>query len=102
MSPLTRAQIEKTIIETLKPFGVLKISLFGSFARGDLNPEDIDVLVQLPDPHLRKKSIGLAWFGLDQELSEKIGMKVDLVSEDALSPVLRKSIERDRRAVYAT
>ena len=99
MAPLSLAQIEKIIIDTLSPLGVVRISLFGSFSRGETNPGDIDILVKLPDPKSRK-AIGMRWFVLDQELSEKIGMSVDLVSEDSVSPVLRKVIDRDRRVIY--
>ncbi len=49
MIPKSRDEIKRLIIDTLKPLGVLRISLFGSFAREEESPQDIDILVQLPE-----------------------------------------------------
>ena len=100
MADLARDEIKRLIIETLKPLGVLRISLFGSFSRNEENPEsDIDILVRLP-PLKNRSLIGLHWFTLDQELEAKLGRPVDLVSEDALEPVLRAIVERDLEVIY--
>jgi predicted nucleotidyltransferase len=100
MSPLSRETIQRIIIETLKPWGVLRISIFGSFARGDhTDSSDIDILVKLP-PGTRRPLLGLKWFELDQELESKLGRRVDLVSEDALASPLREIVEKDRVMIY--
>jgi uncharacterized protein len=100
MENLTRDEIKKIIVSTLLPWGVLRISLFGSYSRQQesLN-SDIDILVLLPAAKDRKL-IGLRWFSLDKELEEKIGRRIDLVSEDALSPSLRPVIEKDLEVIY--
>ncbi|VVB63613.1 Uncharacterised protein [uncultured archaeon] len=46
-------------------------------------------------PHL-----GFKWFGLWDELEEILGRKVDLVSESALSPYVRKHVERELVLLY--
>lgn len=100
MADLAREDIKRIIIETLKPLGVLRISLFGSFSRHEENPEsDIDILVRLP-PLRNRALIGLHWFTLDQELEEKLGRPVDLVSEDALQPSLRAIVDKDLEVIY--
>ena len=100
MTDLAREEMKRLIIETLEPFGVLRISLFGSFARNEENAEsDIDILVRLP-PLKKRALIGLNWFTLDQELEAKLGRPVDLVSEDSLQPLLRSIVERDLEVIY--
>ncbi|MGE0762648.1 MAG: nucleotidyltransferase family protein [Bdellovibrionales bacterium] len=100
MADKSREEIKQIIIETLKPLGVLRISLFGSFSRHELTEtSDIDILVRLP-PAKNRTLIGLRWFTLDQELQEKIGRPVDLVTEDALMDALKPIIERDLEVIY--
>jgi len=64
---------------------LLAVVLYGSVARGIATPEsDIDLLVQFEKP--------VGFFGfieLEDYLSEKLGAKVDLVTEDALKPLIR-------------
>lgn len=100
MADLAREEIKRLIVETLKPLGVLRIALFGSFSRNEEKAEsDIDILVRLP-PIKKRDLIGLRWFTLDQELEAKLGRPVDLVSEDALQPMLREIIEKDLEVIY--
>jgi predicted nucleotidyltransferase len=95
-----RARIKKIIIETLKPLKPTRIGIFGSFARGDwTSTSDIDILVKLPSAN-KREPIGLLWFSIDLELEKKLGRSVDLVSEDALSGILRPEIERDLEVIY--
>jgi len=83
-------ELRDKIIDTLKPWGVWKVALFGSVARGEESSEsDIDILVQFKEP------IGLfALARLKRSLSEKLGRNVDLVTEGALSPYIRPFVER--------
>ena len=72
----------------LKSFGVKSLSLFGSMVRGEAKgTSDIDILVEFDRP------IGLFNFiRLKHRLSEILGRQVDLVTQDALKPQLRKQI----------
>lgn len=98
--PLSKKEVIQKIIETLTPLGVLRISIFGSFARNEETEEsDVDILVLLPDIQGRK-IIGLKWFSVDQELSEKIGRRVDLVTEGSLNETLRKIVSKDLKVIY--
>lgn len=100
MNHKSREDIKGIIIDTLKPFGVLKISLFGSFARQEeTESSDIDILVTLPDPEDRK-TIGLRWYVLDQELEQALGVPVDLVTEGSLQSDLRSIIQKDLEVIY--
>lgn len=97
---MDREEIKRIIIETLEPLGVERIGLFGSFSRREETAKsDIDILVRFAPPG-RRPVIGLRWFSLDQELEEKIGRPIDLVSEESLSSLLKSIIERDLEIIY--
>lgn len=99
VSPINREEIKRLIIEALRPIGVKRIALFGSFARKDFGVDsDVDILVKLKKT--KSRPVGLKWFTLDQEISQKIGRPVDLVSEDAVPEHLRSLIEKDLEVIY--
>jgi predicted nucleotidyltransferase len=90
-------KINNIIISTLKEFYPVRIGIFGSFAREDNTPEsDIDILVKF------KNGITLLQLiKLENDLSEKLGIKVDLVTEGALTnKKLRKSIQKDLKIIF--
>ncbi len=78
-----------------KEFGVTKIGLFGSFARGRGHKDsDIDIVVEMSKPDL------LALVGIKQKIEEDLGIEVDVVrNRERMNRTLKKRIERD--AVYA-
>lgn len=91
----------QTIIRTLNQYfttqPVLKAWLFGSFSRGDNNPDsDIDIIVLLD----RSQHVGLRYFGMWSDLEELLGRKVDLVSEGTLLPFAQESANRDKILIY--
>ena len=97
---LSKEEIKQIIISTLKPLGVLRIGLFGSFVRKEMSEKsDIDILVTLPD--LRNRNlIGMRWFTLNQELEKSLGIPVDLVSDSSLNPYLREIIQKELEIIY--
>jgi len=93
------AELREKIVPLLRPY-VKRIAVFGSFARGDETPEsDIDILVDLKPPGQRP-SLGLKWFGLEDELGRILGREVELVSESAMSPFVRPYAEKDMVLLY--
>ena len=71
-------------------------AIFGSIARGTANPEsDIDILVKFS---VRKTLLDLV--RIERELSEVLERKVDLVTENSLSPYIRDRIKDDLLVVY--
>jgi predicted nucleotidyltransferase len=82
----------------LRRAGILRLSLFGSVARGDAEANsDIDLAAEL-DP---EAGIGLfALAALERRLAELLGRKVDLLPEPVEKPRLRANIERDRRRAF--
>ena len=85
-----------SIAPVLERNGVEYAGVFGSRARGDEGADsDMDILIRPREP------IGLFGLaGLQQELSEKLGRRVDLVTEGGLSPYIRERILQDLRVFY--
>lgn len=82
--------IKKQKANLAQKYGVSKIGIFGSFAYGDFTSKsDIDVLIDL------SKNNNLGYLGLvnmENNLSDKLGRKVDLVTKNALKPYVRDDI----------
>jgi hypothetical protein len=77
---------------------IRKLSLFGSVLRDDFGPEsDVDVLVEFERGHV-PGFIGLA--GLEIELSELFGRKVDLLTPGFFRPAIRKQIMNEALVEY--
>jgi predicted nucleotidyltransferase len=74
--------------ELQKRYPIREMGVFGSWVRGEQREDsDLDVLVDLGD------GITLIQFlGLQYELSDRLGIEVDLVMADALRPRIGKRI----------
>ncbi|PWR71738.1 nucleotidyltransferase family protein [Methanospirillum lacunae] len=73
-------------------FGVMKIGIFGSFARGEEQPDsDVDVLVTFQQG---KKTFD-NFMGTKFYLEDLFKRKVDLVTDAALKPLIRDPILKD-------
>ena len=76
--------------------GIRRAAIFGSLARGEGRPDsDIDLLVTFTTP----KSL-LAVVRLERELGVELGRRVDLLTEEAISPLIRSRIAGDLKVVY--
>ena len=85
-------QLQHQLIKLLTPYRPERIGVFGSFARGENKQgSDLDILIQF------QEAIGLLELvQIEQELSDKLGVKVDLVTEGSLkNPRLKKYIHND-------
>src|SRR5262245_45482591 len=85
----------------LRAAGVLSLSIFGSAARGEAGPGDVDIVVRLGENFSRG---GFDYFGrledLEQRLSQLLGCKVDLVEEPVRKERFQKEIDRDRAIAF--
>jgi len=89
---MDQSEIKNIILSHLKGFDPIKVGIFGSFARGDNKKgSDIDILVEFKEsPSL------LTLIKLENDLSEILGIKVDLVTTGALkNKRIKKSIKKD-------
>lgn len=89
---MDKQQLFKDIVVFLKGKGATKVAVFGSYVRNEETPKsDIDVLVDFPEGKM-----GLMQFvGIERELSEKIGIKVDLVMNGSINPLILKYVNKD-------
>ena len=87
------------IAEFCRRHHIRKLALFGSALREDFRPDsDLDLLVEFDSEH----TPGLAFFGMEQELSEMLGRKVDLNTPQFLSPYFRDKVLAEAEVQYAT
>ena len=95
----SKEEILKTMKKELpylkEKFKVRSIGIFGSFVRGEqTKTSDLDLLVEFDAP------VGFFKFiDLEDYLSEKLRVKVDLVTPEALKPLIKSHIIEE--AVYA-
>lgn len=76
--------------ELMAKYHIKNIGLFGSIVRGDTTAKsDVDILVEFEKP------IGLDFVLLADELEEILGVKVDLVTPNAIKPRMFEYIKRD-------
>ena len=84
-------------LRELKPwladrYGVKRLGLFGSHARNEARLDsDIDLLVEF-EPG---RTPGLAFFGMSEEISERIGAPVDLGTFAGLKPHYARYVMQD-------
>lgn len=76
--------------QQLAEMGVRSLALFGSAARGELQPDsDIDLLADLAPPYTYDRYIRVKFF-----LEDLLGRPVDLVMPETLKPRARPQVER--------
>jgi len=87
----------KIIVDYLQAYNPVKIGIFGSYARNEYRPDsDLDILINL--------NTAISLFQLvriERELSELLGVKVDLVSEGAIkNQKPRNCIDADLKIIF--
>ena len=91
-----KEKIYDKIARVLTGQGARKIAVFGSYVRGDESPDsDIDLVVEF----VPRKSL-LDMVRIERELSEILGIKVDLLTEKSISPYLIDRIRNEMEVIY--
>ncbi len=86
------------LAEICRRYGIARIDVFGSAARGEAGPgSDVDLLYEL-QPGAR---LGWDIESLSDELAELFERPVDLVSCRGLHAMLRPWVLRDAKTLYA-
>jgi uncharacterized protein len=84
----------------LRALGVQRLSLFGSTARNEANTEsDVDVAVVIDDMRGGFQLMGLLEHIRD-ELTQRLGVPVDVVPHPTHPNRIKQSIEMDRAIVF--
>jgi predicted nucleotidyltransferase len=90
---------KEEIEEFCKKHSIRKLSLFGSALREDFTPEsDLDILVEFDPSHI-PGLIRLA--GMELELGEILGRKVDMRTAQDLSRYFRDEVLKSALVQYA-
>jgi predicted nucleotidyltransferase len=90
---------KEEIEEFCKKHSIRKLSLFGSALRDDFTPEsDLDILVEFDPSHI-PGLIRLA--GMELELGEILGRKVDMRTAQDLSRYFRDEVLKSALVQYA-
>ncbi len=93
---MNRREIFEKIAQMLKNEGAKRVAVFGSYVRGEEKPKsDIDIIVEFLD----RKSL-LELVRIERELSEVLGIKVDLLTEKSISPYLIDKIRKEMEVIY--
>lgn len=92
---MTIQDMEKILVTILQRHAATRVAIFGSRSRGEARPDsDLDVLVAFADT----KSL-LTLVGIERELSEALGIKVDLLTEASISPHLIDRIKASQKVL---
>jgi predicted nucleotidyltransferase len=94
---MSNDEIKNIILESLKQYNPLFIGLFGSYARNEQTVNsDIDILVSFQN--------GISLLGLirlENELSIKLGRKVDVITEASIkNKRIKDNISNDLQIIF--
>ena len=94
-APLDRATISYYVVSLAKEYGAAKVSLFGSYATGEACADsDVDLLLE------KGEIRGMRVLDFQEELSEKLGRPVDVVTTAGASPRFLDKIRKDEVVLY--
>lgn len=89
---------KEIVLRYIKPLRPFKVGVFGSYARGEnITGSDLDVLVYLD---YSKRISLLDLIAVEQEMSDALGIKVDLVTAKSLHPLIRPQVEKEANIIY--
>lgn len=95
---LTIEEIKKIVTPICERYGVERLSLFGSYARGEADDlSDVDLIVDDGDsPKLR----GFAFYGFYGDIERALGLNVDLLNRDGTRQRFLNKIAKDEVLLY--
>ena len=96
---MTLDEIKKIAIPVCEEFGVKRLDIFGSFARGKESVKsDLDFLVEFTDPSYKPSK---RYFALLHQFEDLFHCGIDLVTLGSLkNPYFRDRIMRERINLY--
>src|SRR6266550_31555 len=98
MDMLTISIEQSRLVEFCRRHGITRLAIFGSALRSDFTDNsDIDVLVEFA----AGRTPGFGFFGIQDELSQLLGRRVDLHTPASLSRYFRDQVTTEARVLYA-
>ena len=91
--------LRTVVAPACEQFGVRRLDVFGSVARGEDGPgSDVDLLVELAQPEIHPSK---RYFGLLHYLEDHLERPVDLLTASSLTnPYLRRRVLGERIPIY--
>ena len=89
-------EIKDIVIPIAKTYGVSKVGVFGSYARGDAN-ENSDVDIYIEKGKLRSL---IQYFSFVNDLEHSLGCHVDVVTTNAADREFVENIMREGITIY--
>ncbi len=87
---------KEKLLNACGKYGFAFLGVFGSYASGDNTPKsDLDLLVRFS-----KRKTLLDMVRIEREMSESMGIKIDLLTENSISPYLRDKIKNNMIVIY--
>ena len=87
--------IKAKTIPIAKKYGVARMSLFGSYARGEADEKsDVDIFISLGNIR------GLDYFGFLADMEDELKCHVDIVTTGARNADLLSEIKKDEVLLY--
>ena len=98
--PPSAAEIARRLAPVCRHYGITRLEVFGSVARGDATKgSDVDLIATFA------VHPGLEIVTIEEECGRLLGVPVDLLTTEAVEEITnrfrRETIERDRRVIYA-
>ncbi len=88
-------EIQRKVRPILRQHGVVRASVFGSFAKNETKKDsDLDLLIEFGD----KKTL-LDMAALRMDLEQELNIKVDLLTFRSLHPLIRDSVLQEQVAI---
>lgn len=85
-----RTRLTSLKFDLMQRYPISQLAVFGSYARNEQTEEsDLDIMVEFND------NIGIQFIDLANELEEKLGIKVDLVSKNGIKDRYFEVIQPD-------
>ena len=96
---MTLEEIKKVAVPACREFGVKRLDVFGSLARGGgASGSDVDLLVEFEDANLKPSK---RFFGLLHHLEDALGCEIDLLTVSGLrNPYFRRRVLEERISIY--
>jgi predicted nucleotidyltransferase len=88
---MKREETIQLIRKVLTGHGIRRAYLFGSFARKERIYRDIDIAIDKP----KGKFSLLDLIGIEQELSDSTGKKIEVVIYRSIKPRIKENIKKD-------
>ena len=87
--------IRAKTVPIAKKYGVRRMSLFGSYARGEADDQsDVDLIID------KGKIVGIEYFGFVYDLEDELGCHVDVVTTGISDKEFLAEIKKDEVLLY--